>query len=603
MKLDAEQSVIHRRVISRFLNAAVVSILVSAAHASSEATGLHEANVAAAAGQEMHSLPEERLFRTFDVSRPQATGRVTKLTRRGETGVKFFRVNMIPSSPASSGLESPEITPPPLAQNDELLAIANDLKRRDFDKALAEIDVLIKKQPANIKAFMFQGMAHAGKHDVRGARQSFERALQIDPGYFPATAGLVTLDLEENKPADAEKRIQAILAKDPRNLNALLASAEVRAKLSAPTEEVAGILRKAIAANPNALQPRMALVRYYRLRNEPAKAVDAAQEAVSAMPSNPDLLEALGSAQFAMKQPAKAVATFERLSQVKPDSARPQLLIGEVRLAEKDYKAALTSFRKGLAIDPNSLEAQRAIVLTNLASDRFSDAVLAAKEIEQKRPTESVGYVMLANVYATKKQWNDAVDTYRRGLKQAPGSDLAIGLHAALRSEGDTAQASEWERSWLKDHANDNAFRLYLAEVALQRKEYPEAATQYRRVLETQPENLLALNNLAWVAGQMKDPRAIEYAEKANTLAPGRPSFMDTLGVLLVERGDTKRGIDLLQRAVTLAPGAPGIRLNLSKALLKAGRKDEAKKELSVLANLGDKYPEHAEVAELMKGL
>ena len=101
----------------------------------------------------------------------------------------------------------------------------------------------------------------------------------------------------------------------------------------------------------------------------------------------------------------------------------------------------------------------------------------------------------------------------------------------------------------------------------------------------------------------LKDPRAVEYAEKANRLAPNRPSFMDTLGMLLVERGDTKRGIELLQRAVALSPEAPAIRLNLSKALLKAGRKDEARRELRVLANLGDKYPEHAEVAELMKGL
>jgi predicted Zn-dependent protease len=47
------------------------------------------------------------------------------------------------------------------------------------------------------------------------------------------------------------------------------------------------------------------------------------------------------------------------------------------------------------------------------------------------------------------------------------------------------------------------------------------------------------LNNLAWVAGQMKDPKAIEYAEKANKLAPNQPALMDTLAVLLMDKGDT----------------------------------------------------------------
>jgi hypothetical protein len=37
--------------------------------------------------------------------------------------------------------------------------------------------------------------------------------------------------------------------------------------------------------------------------------------------------------------------------------------------------------------------------------------------------------------------------------------------------------------------------------------------------------------------------------------------------------------------------------------LLKAGNKAEAKQELDTLAKLGDKFPAHAEVTELLKGM
>ena len=88
-----------------------------------------------------------------------------------------------------------------------------------------------------------------------------------------------------------------------------------------------------------------------------------------------------------------------------------------------------------------------------------------------------------------------------------------------------------------------------MAESAIEKKDYAGAARQYKAMLEIQPNDALALNNLAWVAGQLKDPKAIEYAEKADKLAPNNPAILDTLGMLLVEKGDTKRGVEVLQQA------------------------------------------------------
>ena len=101
----------------------------------------------------------------------------------------------------------------------------------------------------------------------------------------------------------------------------------------------------------------------------------------------------------------------------------------------------------------------------------------------------------------------------------------------------------------------------------------------------------------------LRCPKALEHAEKANKLAPNHPGIMDTLGAILVDRGDTARGLDLMQKASAMAPDAPTLRLNFAKALISAGRKDAAKKELDELAKLGDKFPAHAEVAQLRSRL
>ena len=127
--------------------------------------------------------------------------------------------------------------------------------------------------------------------------------------------------------------------------------------------------------------------------------------------------------------------------------------------------------------------------------------------------------------------------------------------------------------------------------MALSRKDFATAHQFYIALYNTDPNDAVILNNLAWTAGQTKDPKALEYAEKANVLAPNQPSIMDTLGTLLIEKGDTARGIELLRQASALLPNAPDLRLNLAKGLIKANQKDAAKKELEVLAKLGDTFP------------
>jgi predicted Zn-dependent protease len=78
---------------------------------------------------------------------------------------------------------------------------------------------------------------------------------------------------------------------------------------------------------------------------------------------------------------------------------------------------------------------------------------------------------------------------------------------------------------------------------------------------------------------------------------------MDTLGSILSERGENERGLQLLGRASALAPQSPQIRLNFAKALVKAGRKDAARKELEVLTKLDSRLPVQHEAASVLAGL
>jgi tetratricopeptide (TPR) repeat protein len=142
-----------------------------------------------------------------------------------------------------------------------------------------------------------------------------------------------------------------------------------------------------------------------------------------------------------------------------------------------------------------------------------------------------------------------------------------------------------------------------LADRALRAGDYAQAADQYRAILAITPNDALTLNNLAWASVKLNDPKALEYAEKAYSLAPDSPPVMDTLGWMLVEKGEISRGVGLLRKAVESAPTADDIRLNLAKALIRAGDKGAGRRELEVLAKKGKAFSRQGEVQDLLKAL
>ena len=487
--------------------------------------------------------------------------------------------------------------------NADMALIASQLRARKFDQALKAIDGLEKKQPDNPLAHNLRGTALLGKGDLAGARKSFEKALTINAAYFPAAASLANLDLADKKPDEAKKRFEGVVAKDPKNVQALLALAELRAKTGGKADEVAELINKAVTANPNEAAPRLALIGLYLGAKDAKKAVAAAQDALAVLPDRPEVLDAAGRAQQAAEDFNQALATYAKLAGLMPNSVQPHLRMAEVQVAAKNKDAAMQSLRKALAIKADSVEAQRGIMMLDLDAGRTAEALNTARQIQKQRPKEAVGYVLEGDVHALKKAWTDAAAVYRTGIKQSGATELAVKLHAVLMAGGGTAEADKFADGWIKDHAKDLQFRLYLAEAANARKDYTSASKHYRILVDAQPNNPAMLNNLAWSSAQIKDPKAIEYAEKAYKLAPDQPAIIDTLGGLLVEKGDMARGLELMQKAVSLAPQAAAIRLNLAKALVKAGKKDEARKELDELAKLGDKFPAQAEVDKLLKGL
>lgn len=486
----------------------------------------------------------------------------------------------------------------------DLALISVHLRRQEFDKALKAIEGLEKKQPDKPLAAHLRGSALLAKRDVTAAKQSFERALTIDPTYFPAVASLAGLDLADKRPDDAKKRFEAVLTRDPKNTRALLALAGLAVRSGAKNDEVAKLIGNAVAANPTDAAARLVLIDFYLRIKDVKAASSAAQNAVAALPDSPEMLDALGRTQQAAGELNQAIATYNKLAGLQPLSPQPQMRLAGAHMAAKDKEAAGNSLRKGLEIKPDLLEAQRALIVLNLDGKKFEEALTIARTVQKQRPKEAVGYLLEGDVYAAQKNWDSAASAYRVGLKQVNSSSgLALKLHSVLLASGKGAEADRFSATWQKDYPKDATFLTYLGDTALARKDYGSAEKNYATLVKLQPNNAVAYNNLAWVSAKLNKEDALSYAEKANTLAPNQPAFMDTLAMLLSDKGEYAKAVELQAKVLALQPQNALFKLNLAKIHIKGGQKELAKKELNELTKLGDKFPLQAEVATLLTGL
>ena len=477
------------------------------------------------------------------------------------------------------------------------------LQRREIDRALTAVDALEKKRPADVLPPFLRGRALLVKRDMAGARKAMERVLEIDPSYFPAVQVLAQLDNSEKRPDDARARIEAAIKKHPNNVQAHLALVNLRAANGADKMELGSLLRRAVEAGPGDPVPRLRLAEHHLLNNELKDALTVAQQAVAAVPDNVQLLDVLGRVQSANGDHNQAQTTFNRMAALQPKSPEPYLRMANASLAAGNRTAASQSLRKALEIQPDLLLAQQGLLTLAMVSQQPAEALAISRTVQKQRPKEAAGYLMEGDIHTVSKSWDKAVDVYRAGLKQVSSPELAVRLHTALVSAGKKPEADRWAAEWQRTQPKDVVFPFYLGGRAMGSSDLLESLRLFERVIALQPGNAAALNNTAWIKGQLGRDGALKDAERANTLVPDQPAFMDTWAMLLSEAKQHDRAIELQKKIIQMQPKELWFKLNLAKILVKAGQKDAARVLLDELSSAGAGFSGQTEVEQLRKTL
>jgi TolB-like protein/cytochrome c-type biogenesis protein CcmH/NrfG len=197
---------------------------------------------------------------------------------------------------------------------------------------------------------------HFGRpKELEGARQHFEHALQLDPNYALALAGLSLvegyyyrdLDPAESRLQNAEQLARRALAIDPQLAEAHVALGHVygdRFDYARAVDEY----RQATRLDPDNAHAwdELCWALGYMLPPDAAAAEKAGRESIRLQPSLVGAYYHLGRALLLQGRYSEAIAAFGESKELDPAFTTANFGIGQVYLAQRDYDRALTMFLK-----------------------------------------------------------------------------------------------------------------------------------------------------------------------------------------------------------------------------------------------------------------
>lgn len=485
-------------------------------------------------------------------------------------------------------------------QADVLLVITHSKAKR-YDEALKVVDALDRRQPGLPLAENLRGSVFLLRNDHAQARRHFDKALEIDPGFLPAASNLARLDLINKDIKSARARIQGVLKKEPRNSRAFIILAELAA-LEKNEPEYLRLLAQAKKAAPAEASAWHLSARYWLGKREPGKALIEARSALAATGQNA-FLSYVGVAQSMQGDVASALVSYSKWAESNPSNPEAWYRLAQAQSQAKDPNAAIASLDKSLALRPNHIDTSlKKSLLLNVVG-RPEDALKIARSIQAASPKNAAGFFAEAQILLTNKKPADATRLFIKAGQLSGNSAFYISAHQSSVAAGQAKEGEDILTRRLSEKPDDRQVRHYLGQVLLADKRMKEASQQFHILIKSDPRDIVAYNNLAWVQGEQNDPSAVATAEQAYRLAPDSPATLDTLGWILVKTGQSARGLELLRKALAKRPDVAEIHWHLASGLAISGDKARARQELKSLLNHGDDFPQAAEARRLLESL
>ena len=338
-----------------------------------------------------------------------------------------------------------------------------------------------------------------------------------------------------------------------------------------------------------------------------AKAEAQLKLAERTAPQAPEVHLAWGRYWLAKGDRQSAEAALQTSHRLGPRLIPPLLELGALYASLPGRSAeALRAYRQAVAIDPNNPFVQYGLGLAAVAAGQRIDALIALQRAAELSPTDPAPHRAMGRMHLEVGNLDLAVEAFDAGLARQPGFvPLMLDRADAL------GRAARWSAA-LEQLQRAESLAPKLAEIPLKvgdvhqaNKRWDPAQASYLRVIELDPKNAIAHNNLAWMTLERKGnaTQAVDWARKAVALSPGSSPFHDTLGWAERAAGNLPSALASTLRAIEIEPKVAGYHFHLGVLQGELKRPAQARAALLHALELDAALPEAEDVKQLLKSL
>jgi tetratricopeptide (TPR) repeat protein len=301
---------------------------------------------------------------------------------------------------------------------------------------------------------------------------------------------------------------------------------------------------------------------------------------------------------------------LEALLKVQPNSPDIWFQLGLVHLTEKRYKESEAAFLKAYQISPANTRGLMGAVETYMAQGKPELALQTLQAETGKYPERADLTVLLGNNAVRAGRFDYAIEQFSKVLaKVDPKSKQAADLHLRLgetyRRKGDLPRSVASLQKAVELAPDDRTVVSNLALALDGAGRRDEARKAYEQVIKMDPNNGIALNNLAFLMAETGGDlnQALTYAQRAKQRLPNLYEVSDTLGWIYLKKNLSDSAIEIFKDLVSKAPNHSTYRYHLGMALSQKGDRVNALKELNEALKASPPREEAAKIKELIAKL
>lgn len=480
----------------------------------------------------------------------------------------------------------------------KLLLLYAASRRGDAEASAGIADKLLNDYADDSRVLTAVAVHFQVNGEAARARELFERAAVLESDTATARLFVAASLVQEGRHEEAETLLRETIQQQPDNAQAIAGLAQLLAERG-EVEEATGLFSRA-TEQTNSVVPRLAFVNMLLRQGDIDEAKIHLEKARVSAPDNAQVISLQGIIALAEERFATAVELLERAAEMLPDRLGVSLALARARLANGDVAAARALLVRTVELAPRSFPVRLALGEAELESGNTENALAVATDLKVDFPTQAGGYVLEGRAYLAMRQFDSASKSLSAAYsRKSTWPVLALKIQA-LRLADRSSDALDANEAWLADNPG-HVPSLLMRGVLLQASgRSEEALNAYNAVLEVAPENLIALNNAAWVSFELGDSAALSMAERAHAAHPENSAVLDTIGWIHLASGNDRLAVEYLSRAADLAPGAPEIRYHLSAALVAGGQSARAREMLVALLSGGRDFAARADAERLL---